>query len=68
MITGTYISDGLFDLNPAYDEHVQYDFEKEKFIPSAQFEDEELDFDAMYTTVTFTKDRNAYDASHRRDC
>lgn len=65
-LIGTYKGNGFFDLNPVYDELVQYNFEKDEFFTSAS-DDDEIDYDAMYANPAFQIDLKKYNANNTND-
>lgn len=66
MIKGTYKGDWVFDLNPEYDEKVMFCYADGSFHATADFEDGELDFDAMRNDPGLIRDIKARDLECRR--
>jgi hypothetical protein len=64
-LIGTYKGDGYFSFMPIYDEKTQYNFEKDEFIDSADFDEIEIDYDAMYNNPEFQKDLRLYRVNNK---
>ena len=47
MIAGTYLFDGLFTLEPEYNETIQFNFETHEFV-KPNFDDDDIDYEAMF--------------------
>ena len=65
-IIGTYKGDGVFDLNPFYDEKAIFNFSDESFSTTAHFVDGEIDFEAMRKDPGLIRDIKERDHEARR--
>jgi hypothetical protein len=46
-VKATYLFDGLFTLEPEYNETIQFNFETHEFV-KPNFDDDDIDYEAMY--------------------